>query len=132
MAQKDCETVRDYAIREGEFSIPLAVWELAMSKSRVRKAVLALVDRGVLREVAPAITGIDGGPAIYGYAPIDAKVSRFQRLALPPEPVGDLIPLRGATVPLTGQPKGWSDSPSYDRARQAAGHRLKANHPRDR
>jgi hypothetical protein len=126
MADRDAETLRDYALREQQLAAPLASWELAMPMPRVRRAIKELCARGILRELEPQVTGRFGGPAIYEYVPI-RPVARRQPLGLQePLPAADLAPpRRGITVPLTGAAQGSTGKPGMDRKRQEAGHRIK-------
>jgi hypothetical protein len=126
MPNRDAETLRDYALREQQLAAPLASWELAMPMPRVRRAIKELCARGILRELEPQVPGSLGGPAIYGYVPIQ-PVARRQPLGLQePLPAADLAPAgRGKVVPLTGAAQGPADRPGRTKKAQAAGHRVK-------
>lgn len=131
MAPGDTEAVRDFAVAEETFTVPYAAYLMALPVARVTTAVRKLVDRGVLRLVEPPVRGRYGGPAVWGYAPIDAlpvTSRRSVRRFVSEEPLvvmPDLAPERGVAVATTGVVHGPSGRPGRDRKRQELGHRIK-------
>ena len=121
----DVAALRTYAVREGEWAVPLAVHELHMSERRVKVALAELLRLGIVRQVAAPVRGHLGGPAIYGHAPIPTDGVRVWHHADDNAPVADLAPARGAEVAYTGKAKGWGDHPKATRDKQLRGHRVR-------